>query len=416
MPLGFRWITEEAQLDRVAETRMRCYAAAPADLERFTKGIRLDRRARLGDYLLAERDGEALGTTTSISLTMWVRGAPLPCQGVAFVGTIKTHRRGATASSQRGIASQLMDHTLRRARERGEVVSALMPFRASFYEHFGYGLVERRHQWTVPLSILPGGDFDGFHFARANDEDLDAMLKCRQRMVERGQCDIERSRDAWEAYYKTPVGEFFEVVDRAADNTVRGYLLFANEKVDGKTYLRVEEQAYDSPDALRRQLHFLASLKDQYGAAILTLPRDVPLNWMLRESQLPHRAVEHPVPKLQTITRMQVRVLDHKRFLEALKLPREPVTSGAVNIAVQECEGAVSRFRVEISDGHARVSPSDASPDIECPDKTWAAIACGDMTATDAARFGLIRARDERAARVLDVLSVGPAPFCAEYF
>ena len=44
---------------------------------------------------------------------------------------------------------------------------------------------------------------------------------------------------------------------------------------------------------------------------------------MLRESQLPHRAVEHAVPRLQTITRMQVRVLDHKRFLEALRLPRD---------------------------------------------------------------------------------------------
>jgi predicted acetyltransferase len=416
MALGFRWIIDEGELDRIAETRMRCYAAAPMDLERFTKGIRLDRRAKLGDYLLAERDGEALGTTTSLSLTMWVRGAPLPCQGVAFVGTIKTHRRGATASGQRGIASQLMDHTLRRARERGEVVSALMPFRASFYEHFGYGLVERRHEWAVPLSIFPGGDFDGFQFARHDDEDLDAMLRCRQRLVERGQCDIERSREAWEAYYKTPVGEFFEVVDRGPGGAVRGYVLFGNEKIDGRTYLRVEDQAYESPEALHRQFHFLASLKDQYSAAILTLPRDVPLNRMLRESQLPHRPVEHAVPRLQTITRMQLRVLDHKRFLEALKLPRDGVTNGAVNVAVHECEGTVSKFRVEIGDGRATVSSSNASPDIECPDKTWAAIACGDMTATNASRFGLIRARDERAARVLDVLSVGPVPFCAEYF
>jgi predicted acetyltransferase len=347
---------------------------------------------------------------------MWVRGAALPCQGVAFVGTVKTHRRGATASGQRGIASQLMDHTIRRARERGEVVSALMPFRASFYEHFGYGLVERRHEWTVPLSIFPAGDFDGFHFARHDDQDLDAMLKCRQRAVERGQCDIERTRDAWDAYYKTPVGEFFEVVDRGDGNEIRGYLVFNNEKVDGRTYLRVEDHAYDSLDALRRQFHFLASLKDQYSGAILTLPRDVPLNWMLRESQLPHRPVEHAVPRLQTITRMQVRVLDHKRLLEALKLPRDGGTSGRVNVAVHECEGSVSKFRVEIADGRAQVSATNESPDVECPDKTWAAIATGDMTASDAARFGLIRARDERAARVLDVLSVGPAPFCAEYF
>jgi len=417
MGITFRWVTQEGELDRVAETRMRCYAAAPMDLERFTKGIRLDRRAKLGDFLLADRDGESVGTTTSLSMTMWVRGAPVPCQGVAFVGTVKTHRRGAAAASasgQRGIASQLMDHTIRRARERGEVVSALMPFRASFYEHFGYGLVERRHEWTVPMSIFPTGDFDGFHFARHNDEDLPAVLACRQRTVERGHCDIERTRDAWDAYFKTPVGEFFEVVDRGPDGAVRGYLVFGNEKVDGRTSLRVEEQMYDSLEALRRQFHFLASLKDQYSAAILTLPRDVPLNWMLRETQLPHRPVEHAVAKVQTITRMQVRVLDPKRFLEPMKLPRG--TSGRATVAVHESEGTVSKFRVDVSDGRAQVSTSDASADVECADKTWAAIACGEMTASDAQRFGLITAARPEAARVLDVLSVGPPPFCAEYF
>jgi len=418
MGITFRWVTQEGELDRVAETRMRCYAAAPMDLERFTKGIRLDRRAKLGDFLLADRDGESVGTTTSLSMTMWVRGAPVPCQGVAFVGTVKTHRRGgaaaASASGQRGIASQLMDHTIRRARERGEVVSALMPFRASFYEHFGYGLVERRHEWTVPMSIFPTGDFDGFHFARHNDEDLPAVLACRQRTVERGHCDIERTRDAWDAYFKTPVGEFFEVVDRGPDGAVRGYLVFGNEKVDGRTCLRVEEQMYDSLEALRRQFHFLASLKDQYSAAILTLPRDVPLNWMLRETQLPHRPVEHAVAKVQTITRMQVRVLDPKRFLEPMKLPRG--TSGRATVAVHESEGTVSKFRVDVSGGRAQVSTSDASADVECADKTWAAIACGEMTASDAQRFGLITAARPEAARVLDVLSVGPPPFCAEYF
>ena len=44
-----------------------------------------------------------------------------------------------------------------------------MPFRASFYEHFGYGLAELRHEWTVPLSIFPTGDFAGFRFAEQSD-------------------------------------------------------------------------------------------------------------------------------------------------------------------------------------------------------------------------------------------------------
>lgn len=412
MSLTFRWVGED-ELDRVAETRMYCYAPATRELERFRENIRADRRGRPGDYLLAERNGLAVGTTTSFSMIMWVRGVPLPCQGVAYVGTIKTHRR-VGSGGEKGIASQLMHETLRKARERHEVISALMPFRVSYYEHFGYGLVETRHDWTVPLSILPQGDFRGFNFVRS-DQEVDDMMECRRRMVESGQCDIERSREAWTKYRKSS-DEGYEVIDRGADGVVHGLMFLTDTKIDNKTLIEVEDQAWDSPEALRRQLHFLASLKDQYSGAILSLPRDVPLNRMLRETQVPNGPRSHASATLLSHTRMQVRVLDHKRFLEALQLPRQSTGRVTVTVAVHECEQTVSRFRVEIADGRCHVSGTDAAPDIECADKTWAAIACGEISATQAAQFGLIRATSPESASVLDALSVGPAPFCAEYF
>ena len=51
--------------------------------------------------------------------------------------------------------------------------------------------------------------------------------------------------------------------------------------------------SYDSIDALKRQLYFLASLKDQYSGVYLTLPGDLQLNRLLKEDQIPHRLVEH---------------------------------------------------------------------------------------------------------------------------
>src|SRR5205085_9701224 len=129
-------------------------------------------------------------TATALSLTCWVRGSPLPCQGVAWVGTVRTRRRAGGEGGEGGIASRLMHETLRKARERGQVLSALMPFRASFYEHFGYGVVERRCDWTIPLSLLPTGEYDGFRFG--GPDDRPAVAACHQRAVERGQCDMER--------------------------------------------------------------------------------------------------------------------------------------------------------------------------------------------------------------------------------
>src|SRR5438552_2600426 len=145
MSLTLRWVGEE-DFDRVALTRTRCYAAGAKEAARFGENLRAENRSKAGDFLLAERDGEAVGTASSYSFTMWVRAAPLRCQGVAYVGTVRTARRsgGISKGLNAGVATQLMHETLRKAREREEIVSALMPFRASFYEHFGYGLSETR--------------------------------------------------------------------------------------------------------------------------------------------------------------------------------------------------------------------------------------------------------------------------------
>src|SRR5688572_4175204 len=132
MSLQLRWVNDDER-DLVAETRLRCYASGTKNLDRYREMIRTDGRPKAGDFLLAERDGEAIGTTTSLSMTMWVRGAALPCQGVAWVGTIRTARRQTTGDGRgAGVASQLMHETVRKGRQREQVVSALMPFRASF--------------------------------------------------------------------------------------------------------------------------------------------------------------------------------------------------------------------------------------------------------------------------------------------
>lgn len=390
---------------------MRCYSHAGRDLQRLELHIRADPAARPGDFLLAEHDGEAVGTATSLSMTAWVRGGAVPCQGVAWVGTIKTQRR--RSGDGQGIATRIMRETLRLARDRGQVISALMPFRASFYEHFGYGLVERRCEWTTPLAILPHGDFDGIRLFR--ESDLAELIQFRQRTVERGQCDIERSEEFWKYWLKARAEAGFVVIDRPMpDGPVHGYLSFEHQQIATNDCVRVMQTSYADVPALKRQLHFLASLRDQYSAAILLLPADFPLNLLLRETQLPHRPVNHPHAEARLDVRMQVRVLDHKRFLTAMHLPARH--QGAAVIEVNESEGHQSRFRVEIADGRVDAMDSTASAGFSCPDRVWAAIACGDLPATKAVELGLASTEDPRAAQLLDALNDGPAPFCHEYF
>ena len=206
-----------------------------------------------------------------------------------------------------------------------------------------------------------------------------------------------------------------EVIDRPDPNgPVLSWLYFVEARENEKTYLRDGSRL--GFDRLRSsaQLHFLSSLKDQYSGAYLVLPGGLQLNRLLKEDQIPHRPVEHSVARAKPYTRMQIRVLDHKRVLESMQMPAE--TKGKVTVAIRECEGTTSAFQMDFAESRIAVMPSTQSPDLECTDVMWASLMSGDISAGDALHLGLIKVSSPQALRLLGAFSEGPAPFCQEYF
>jgi predicted acetyltransferase len=403
MSLTLKWVGKEAA-EVVGQTRALCYAPATREAPEFQQRLANDARVTGDDLLIAHRDGTPVGTTTSYSMTMWIRGQSFPCQGVAWVGTVKTHRRSG------GVASSLMGETLRKARERGQVISALMPFRASFYEHFGYGLVERRNTWTIPLSVLPTEPMGQFSFITGAD---DARRDCWQHMVQNGQCQIERDDGAW-SHWITNEGESYVVADQPKNEPMRSWFVWSQQQQNGKEILSVNHLAYDSLESLRRGLSFFATLKDQYWAVKLNLPADLQLFRLFKETQVPLRPTNHETAETKYFTRMQARVLDHARLINGLRLPDD--VRGQATVAIHETEGTTTTLRIEFAGGRGNAAPTTARADIECADKQWAAIVLGDLSATRAAELGLIKPHSPQALRLLDAFAAGPAPFCSEYF
>ena len=131
-----------------------------------------------------------------------------------------------------------------------------MPFRGSYYEHFGFGIVERLCTWTVPLAVLPAGSFDDVRFYEAADRE--ASGQCRQRIVEAGRCDIERTDGGWN-YWLNKWQDGLTVVDRSADGKIHGYLAFQHAQKDKQDYVNVTEDRLRSIPALKRLLHFLSA-------------------------------------------------------------------------------------------------------------------------------------------------------------
>ncbi|CCH22376.1 GNAT family N-acetyltransferase [Micromonospora lupini] len=93
--------------------------------------------------LVVEEDGTTLAAVSAIGMRQNLRGAVLPMAGVAGVATHPLARR-------QGHVRTLLHQLLDEMRDEGHVLSALYPFRPSFYARFGYvGLPKPR---TVAFS------------------------------------------------------------------------------------------------------------------------------------------------------------------------------------------------------------------------------------------------------------------------
>ncbi len=413
---------DPGEMEILASIRGRCYDATYAKQKRHHDYLLGEHwgDAAAGDFLIAERAGRAVGTITALRGVMSVRGVSLPCQGIAWVGTSHDARRSSRGRSEPGIATQLMHRTLAMARERGEVLTALAPFRASFYEHFGYGLVERRALWDIPLGLLPAGEAEGFELLDPGDAAGErAIADCRTRHLARGHGDM-----AFPGY--DGLGGFAGVLRkyqengycflrRRADGGASAFVLTEPKGERGDFGLACPYLGFDTPDDFTAILSFLGSLRDQYRRVLIETPADEPINLLLRETQVPHRGVEHVHARCEFTTRLQVRILDHLRFLSETPWP-DPAARGQVVVGVRECEGTTSIFGFDVSEGRCQAKAATGEPDFTCADKTWAAIAMGDLKASTAAALGLATCTDHGKLPLLDTLSQGPLPFCREYF
>jgi predicted N-acetyltransferase YhbS len=108
--------------------------------------------------LVAEDDnGDTLAEATAIPMSQNVRGAAYPMAGIAGVASLPLARR-------QGHVRGLLVELLGRMRDQGYVVSALYPFRPSFYQRFGYvGLPKARTVTFAPdaFADLLHTDLDG---------------------------------------------------------------------------------------------------------------------------------------------------------------------------------------------------------------------------------------------------------------
>jgi predicted acetyltransferase len=366
------------------------------------------------ETVLVARDdrGRLLAACKIYRLNQRICGAAMPTMGLAAVAVTPAARR-------RGLGARLCRHAMVAARARGDVLSALYPFRPDYYQRLGWGLVGELHDYRFHTAALPRYD-EARHVRVASDPaDADAIAACYGRVVARSNGPIDRDARIWayrlagEEVGVRPVveraaGGFGPEVARWRDGVVvhdrdgvRGYaLLRPGRAVRGRpARILIRELVAEDEESYRGVLGWLAARAERWPVARHTARVEERFGDRLRDPRPPAagRARSLYFPTARVIRGPMLRILDvpgaleRRRYFDAS--PESPGRETLIELRIDDPDipdnGGPWLLRIAGRTG-AVVGADGFRPDVrlETTATTLARIYAGDLTPGDAARLG----------------------------
>jgi predicted acetyltransferase len=199
--------------------------------------------------------------------------------GLGSVAVSPAHRR------QR-VAGRLVASGLRQARERGDLASALYPFRIRFYEDLGYGLAGEAHQYMLPPEQFPDAPERLQVRLASTEEDFAAVSSIYDRWAATENGQLERHAGHWRKVWD---GERAGVVFRTGEGDPEGYAIvrYRSDLPPTERFLEVEERAWLTPAARRGIYAWLGSLGDQWRLIAYRAHPEEGFADIIREPRLP---------------------------------------------------------------------------------------------------------------------------------
>ena len=344
--MEIRQITADERTDTMFPLQVYAFEPTPyepAAREHYRQRMR---HYRTATSLIAEEDGETLACVAAFPMQQNVRGRVLNMAGVASVSSHPLARR-------RGLVRQLLQRLLHQMREGGSGVSALYPFRPSFYGRFGFvGLPRVRRAFFAPQGVshllrielpgvverLPMGD--AF-------EEYDAFT--RRLLTE---------RHGFSVFDEVRSAEFREdklwVAVARAGGEVVGAVRYRIDRFGGD--LVGQDFLVTGPLGRALLLQFFARHVDQIGRIVLTLDTaEVPDLWGTDMAVTTEGRVAYP-----SNAGPMARVLG----MAALTGMGAGAGAGGVTVEVVDDELIAGTYRLEAADGTSTVeADKNATPD-----------------------------------------------------
>jgi predicted acetyltransferase len=290
--------------------------------------------------LVAEEDGEPVATAASIPMRQNIRGSVRPMAGIAGVATHPLARR-------RGHIRALMRELLADVRDSGHAVSALYPFRPSFYARYGYVGLPKVRTVTLRPEDLRAGDLPGSVSWERIHQGYPTYRAFEERMLaERHGFGLfptsrdERLRDDDERW----------LVTARVDGEVVGLVTY---RIDNHGGDLITDHVL-STGALGRALllGFFARHVDQVARVVLTVaPDDLPELWGVDLAVTAETRTSFPTSAAPMV-----------RVLSMAALAGTRVGAGRVVVEVVDDPFITGRYLLDGRGGSLEVSAADAEP------------------------------------------------------
>lgn len=331
----------------------------------------------------AELRGRIVGAFRAYKMAESLNGTLMPMMGLAAVAVSPDARR-------RGIAKAMCRYALLEARERGDLVSVLYPFRQDFYRSQGWGLVGELHSFRFRPESLPLDDHS-LNVRLAGFDDHDGLAACYDRIARRSNGPILRSPYAWKNVFLDPATHAIVY----HDGGIKGYAVLTYGKGHTREArpLIVRELLAESKDAYCGLLGWLSEQRDLWREVRYDARVEELFAFRLSEPRPPGerhaRVLWDPVARV--IRGPMLRIVNVQDALARRGYDPDIALTLHLTLHDAEIEDNRGECRVIFAQGRATVERWNggvADAELKVDMASLSQIFAGEITATQAASLG----------------------------
>lgn len=354
--------------------------------------------------LCAFEDGKLATTYMSHPFTIRFNGGDALVAGIAAVGTLPVYRR-------LGYLRRIVKLHFERLYEAGERPMAILwPSQGAIYQRYGYAFVSAHRRYQVKREDLA---FCGPALAtgRLEEAGMDALVGVYDEFSRGRTGSIRREEGLWrnDVLKPPPAGGVLCCVACREGGRPLGYLVYTIESTgpghpDQRVTIR--ELAHLTMPAYRALWDYLATMDLVGTISWPNLPQDDPLPHLLLDPRRLGAGVRDGI---------MARLVDVAKVL-ALRRYATPARL-TFRLVDEFCPWNDGTWLLETEAGAGAVTRTGETPRVTMPPGTLAKLVFGRMSASEAARAGLLDAADPQILDAWDTaLRTRHPPFCADHF